>query len=281
MPGLNVMSQPSIERNYIHGFSSTEAPRLVEQAAVLAPAVFEGLDLRKDRTLLEIGCGVGAQTRQILSRWPQLNIHCIDINIYPLLSAVDYLKNEIACNQVTVTVADAEYLPFEANTYDAALTIWMLEHAQHPERIMSEMYRVLRPGGRILLTEVDNSTFGFTPENPVIEGWWQKFNACQQRGGSDPYIGQRLERIARDAGYIEINADILDIVSSSREPERRVILLRYLCDLLLSGSESMKRYGYIIGKDIDSLKEEFVYLESQPHINFLYQAVRLTAVKPG
>ncbi len=274
------MPHHSSERNYIHGFSISEPPRLVEQAAVLAPAVFEGINLNKTANLLEIGCGVGAQTKHILRHWPHLYIHCIDINIDPLLSAADYLRDEIAGDQVSVTAADAENLPYEDNTFDAALTIWMLEHAQSPEKIFSEMHRVLKTGGRILLTEVDNSTFGFTPENTVIEGWWQKFNACQERGGSDPYIGQNLKRIARDTGFSDINEEVLDIVSSSREPQRRVELLRYLCDLLLSGAESMKRHGFISDEDKDKLKEEFISLESKPQINFLYQAVRLIACKP-
>ena len=40
--------------------------------------------------------------------------------------------------------------------FDAAITIWVLEHVQKPEMILSEINRVLKPGGRILLHEVDN-----------------------------------------------------------------------------------------------------------------------------
>jgi ubiquinone/menaquinone biosynthesis C-methylase UbiE len=274
------MPYQSTESNYIHGFSSSERPRLVEQADVLAPAVFEGLELGNCETLLELGCGVGAQTRQLLQRWPQLRIHAIDYNPIYLQSAEDYLNKEIAKGHVFITEANSETLPFDDDCFDVALTIWMLAHVQSPDRILAEARRVLRPGGRILLTEVDNSTFGFSPPNAVIEGWWQKFNACQQRGGSDPYIGQSLERIAKDTGFKDIKADVLDIVSSSREPERRMILLHYLCDLLLSGAQSMKKYGYITDADKMELKQEFAMLESQPETNFLYQAIRLSALKP-
>ncbi len=63
---------------YIHGFSASEQARLLAQADALASVVFGGLDLADARTLLEVGCGVGAQTRQLLMRWPHMHIHAID-----------------------------------------------------------------------------------------------------------------------------------------------------------------------------------------------------------
>jgi hypothetical protein len=42
----------------------------------------------------------------------------------------------------------------------------------------------------------------------------------------------------------------------------------------------MKKYGYITDADKMELKQEFAMLESQPETNFLYQAIRLSALKP-
>jgi ubiquinone/menaquinone biosynthesis C-methylase UbiE len=264
---------------YIHGFSASEHARLVKQAAMLAPAVFEGLDLGNTKSLLEIGCGVGAQTKHLLGRWPHLRIHAIDQNPNQLEPAVNYLNREISNGQVHITGAKAEMLPFNGDCFDAAMTIWVLEHVKQPELILAEAMRVLKPGGRIILHEVDNDSFGFFPENKIIEEWWDKFNTCQQRGGSDPYIGQRLERIAGEIGFRGCKLETLYVVSSTREPGRRLELLGYLGDLLLSGSESLKRGGYVSETDEEDLKREFVLMESQPEVDFQYTAVRLSAIK--
>lgn len=48
--------------------------------------------------------------------------------------------------------ADVERLPLGTGTFDAVLGIDVLEHLRHPERMLDEAARVLRPGGRVLLT---------------------------------------------------------------------------------------------------------------------------------
>ena len=48
-------------------------------------------------------------------------------------------------------VADLLHLPFTDNTFDAALNVVTLEHVTDPARVISELFRCLRPGGRLLL----------------------------------------------------------------------------------------------------------------------------------
>lgn len=48
-------------------------------------------------------------------------------------------------------VADLSELPFAQASFDAAINIVTLEHVREPARVMSELGRVLRPGGRLLL----------------------------------------------------------------------------------------------------------------------------------
>ncbi len=53
---------------YIHGFSRDEQSRLVEQAEVLAPNVFRGIDFSPASEALEIGCGSGSQAVRLIER---------------------------------------------------------------------------------------------------------------------------------------------------------------------------------------------------------------------
>jgi SAM-dependent methyltransferase len=49
-------------------------------------------------------------------------------------------------------VADAHNLPFERSSFSAVLTTEMLEHVKDPQRVVDEIQRILRPGGKVILT---------------------------------------------------------------------------------------------------------------------------------
>jgi SAM-dependent methyltransferase len=48
-------------------------------------------------------------------------------------------------------IGDLLHLPFTDNTFDAALNVVTLEHVTDPARVIAELFRCLRPGGRLLL----------------------------------------------------------------------------------------------------------------------------------
>ena len=228
---------------YIHGFSKQEQARLVEQARVLAPGVFEGLDFSGVEDLLEIGCGVGAELHLLAQRWPQLHLTGLDRSAAHLAAAKRFLPDTTAA-KVRLVRGDALSLPFAEQSFDRVITIWMLEHVRDAAAILREALRVTRPTGRVICTEVDNATFGFDPPNPVIEGWWQRFNRYQQAAGGDPFVGSKLAEVAREIGGEGIEARTLPIIDSALDAGRRAILLDYLRDLLLSGADNLIAGGY-------------------------------------
>ena len=73
--------------NYVHGFDSEEQLRLTEQAAILAPMVYKEVDFSDCNELLEVGSGVGAQTRILLEKFPKLKITCVDSSAVQLAKA--------------------------------------------------------------------------------------------------------------------------------------------------------------------------------------------------
>ena len=46
---------------------------------------------------------------------------------------------------------DVQQLPFESSFADAALNIWVMEHIPNPQSMVDEMYRILKPGGKVFL----------------------------------------------------------------------------------------------------------------------------------
>lgn len=57
-----------------------------------------------------------------------------------------------------ITVADGRCLPFQDSCFDGAWADRVLQHVEDPERVLDEMFRVVRPGGRIVLADPDYAT---------------------------------------------------------------------------------------------------------------------------
>lgn len=266
--------------DYIHGYSRREQQRLIAQAQVLAPNVFAGLDLGATRRLLELGCGVGAELAQIRDRWAGIELTGIDRSQGHLEAAREHLRAEIERGQARLVRADATALPFPPGTFDAVITVWMLEHVAEPQRVLAEALRVLGEDGWLIGIEVDNASFAFEPDVPEITDWWARFNRYQREAGGDPFVGRRLHGLARDLGCRDIRTETLPIIASDREPGRRAALLDYLEDLLLSGAERLLGAGLAASGDIARLHSAFAEVRGDPNIGFRYFAVRLTC-RPG
>ncbi|HEY8241524.1 MAG TPA: methyltransferase domain-containing protein [Kiritimatiellia bacterium] len=261
---------------YIHGFSESEQRRLFEQAAVLAPGVFKDWDLSGARDLLEIGCGVGAELELIRARWPHLKLTGLDRSPSHLAAGRAKLPADIG-----LVEGDATAMPFAGGSFDRVITIWMLEHVPDPGAVIRETMRVLRPGGQLICTEVNNDTLRFDPPVEAIARWWSAFNRFQQDAGGDPYIGKKLVGICLRAGARDIRAEPAPILDSRREPERKRIWLDYLQELFLSGEQNLLAEGYATAEDRAALLAAFARLRDDAGTHFTYFATRLTCASPG
>jgi ubiquinone/menaquinone biosynthesis C-methylase UbiE len=270
-----------MDHGYIHGFSRAEQQRLVTQADTLAPGVFGGMDLPAHGRLLEIGCGVGAQLKLIATAFPKLHLTGIDLSRSHLAAARDHLADELVQGRVELVHGDAVNLPFDTASFDCVITIWMLEHVPDPRPVLAEARRVLRPGGRLICTEVDNARFGFTPEQPDIMHWWNRFNRFQADRGGNPYVGANLAECSRGLGFSRIDARTLRFIDSLREPQRHLELLDYLKDLLMSGADQLIDAGYATEADRQRMERQFEAARTVPDLRYHYHVVRLTCSVDG
>jgi len=144
---------------YLHGFSQKEQDRLRQQAAFAEHIIYKDINLSSVKDVLEVGCGVGAQSEILLRRFPKINLTGIDLNEKQLSAATTHLESlPYADNRFNLKKMNAESLEFESNSFDGAFLCWVLEHIPNPANVLSEVRRVLSPGSTVYVTEVLNST---------------------------------------------------------------------------------------------------------------------------
>jgi SAM-dependent methyltransferase len=103
------------------------------------------------------------ERREIFDRWlaqiPSQELEVLDVGgrIQPYRALIAnrlrrYIAVDLRCTPLVDLVARAEQLPLDNARFDLVICTQMLEYAAKPSLVIDEIYRVLRPGGKLLLS---------------------------------------------------------------------------------------------------------------------------------
>jgi SAM-dependent methyltransferase len=95
------------------------------------------------RAILDVGCGTGSLTFGLADAAPAAAIVGIDLS--PIF--VDYAPSRVADPRLTFDQGDAKALPYDDGTFDATLSLLVLNFVSDVRQAIREMQRVTRPGG--------------------------------------------------------------------------------------------------------------------------------------
>jgi SAM-dependent methyltransferase len=111
------------------------------------------LELKPESRVLEIGCGSGGYALHVAHE-VQCNILGLDVNEPGILNGNQLAAARGLAERVRFEHCDAsKKLSFEDGTFDAAFSNDVLCHLPGRAQVLSEMFRVLKPGGRMLFSD--------------------------------------------------------------------------------------------------------------------------------
>lgn len=123
-----------------------------ESASVLMEKkLIKDADVRDGQQILDAGCGTGTLGFEITSLYPNTKIYGVDL-LYDHLKVAYQQK----ANFPTVFFSEQDYLnlAFKDNSFDRIFFCESLIHAQDKGKLLSETYRVLKPGGKIIIADI-------------------------------------------------------------------------------------------------------------------------------
>jgi ubiquinone/menaquinone biosynthesis C-methylase UbiE len=275
---MKVKPTKKATRGYLHGFTREEQERLYRQARFLEHRVHEGLPLRRAKKLIEIGCGVGAQTDILLRRHPDVHVTGVDASPPHLERARKHLLGlPWAKGRAEFVQGDAGNLQFDSDSFDSAFLCWILEHVADPARTLAEVRRVLRAGSPVVVTEVMNATFFLDPYSPNTLRYWRAFNDTQMEMGGDPFVGAKLGNLLQKNGFVDIHTEVKTFHLDNRLPGDRTEFLGYWTDLLLSGAPALAKAGKVADEVVAGMQQELQRVARDPDAVFWYSFVQARA----
>lgn len=112
-------------------------------------------DLESGGVILEIGCGQGEGTNLIQRYFRPDKIYAIDLD----KKMVERAKKRVKAENVAFEVGDASKLRFEGEMFDAVIDFGIIHHIPNWKDCLDELYRVLKPKGRVILEDLSIETF--------------------------------------------------------------------------------------------------------------------------
>ena len=184
----------------MHGYTDKETRRLREQSLILESLLHDGTHYAPGSRVLEVGCGVGAQTSILLRRNPGIHLTSIDKSRESVEKASAFML-ESGFENVTVKQADLFEQTFTPASFDHIFVCFVLEHIEEPVEALLIMKKLLRPGGTVTLIEGDHGSGLWTPETDASRQAWAGLIDSQKLLKHDPNIGRRLYPLLEQAGF--------------------------------------------------------------------------------
>ena len=142
---------------YVHGYDPSETQRLQDQASTLVELLHSDTIYPAGSTVLEAGCGVGAQTVALAANSPQALITSIShVSEASLVEARHRGRGGSVSNVTMYGRRTYSTCRFRLESFDHVFLCFVLEHLAHPVDALRALTSVIKPGGTITVIEGDH-----------------------------------------------------------------------------------------------------------------------------
>ena len=164
-------------------------------AAYLLPYLTPGMEL------LDVGCGPGSITRGLAKRVAPGRTLGVDLK-REYLPPPSTAGAGVEEGEPRFTVGDVQALPFADARFDAAHAHALFQHLADPTAAMTELHRVLRPGGILAVADWDRALTILHPAPPLLMRALSWLDVLREQDGGDPRAGRKLAELMARAGFV-------------------------------------------------------------------------------
>lgn len=193
-----------------------QAERLRQQAQAFRAVeigILHSAGIQTESDVLELGCGPGFVTDLLAELAPEGSLYAIEPSPTLLAQVADNVRNKPARGLYPIQ-AYGNCLPIPDSSIDFSYARFVLQHIPHPDTAVSEIFRVMRPGGHFCAVDSDDGLVVFYPEDPRVSKLLRMAQTTQTEKGGDRFIGRKLPNMLTEAGFVNVKSRILALTSS-------------------------------------------------------------------
>jgi SAM-dependent methyltransferase len=212
VPGTNGAeeSSPVAAPVYALGSDVEERERLQRQSAELrsvSAALLDHVGVLRGQSALDLGCGPLGVIDLLSERvGPEGRVVGMDLNPANVALAQSLVHDQ-GLGNVSIVEGDARHTGLEDSSFDVVHARTLLINIPDPAVVVTEMTRLVRPGGWVAVMDPDMAVQLYHPHNPAWDRLHEIFKTAFQIDGADPFIGRRLPEILRAAGLTDIGVE--------------------------------------------------------------------------
>ena len=242
-------------------------------SAYLLPYLSSGL------RILDAGCGPGAISVGLAEAVAPGEMHGVDMEESQVELARSLARTAGYTNAI-FHVGDVTALPFDDDFFDIAHCHSLLMHVPDTHAVLSELKRVLKPGGLLACREIIYDSSFIHPNSTYLRRSWELFADLLESDDGHPQMGREMKTHILDAGFtnVRMNASF----DFFNEPDEIEFAYNYVTTRLLSPNivDAGIKYGAATPEMFHRVISAFGEWRHFPHASIAVAFGEALAIKP-
>ena len=169
--------------------------------------------------ILDVGCGPGVLLRAALNAADRRARGTgVDLGTDRIRQAE---ANNAGNRRLQFVRSDVQQLELESGTFDVVYTRMLMQYVADKEKAVAELVRVCKPGGTVILQDLDGQLVWHYPEDALMQQTMTRVLTSLEPSGFDPFVGRKLFWLARNAGLDNVRVEVepYHLIAGAIDPE--------------------------------------------------------------